>query len=90
MAKVDLMYDAYGPSPSDVDMKFRIIEEKFKAMEGSGAFGLDAADMCLVPGVKIMAKFKVLTFEKYKGLPILRPTSGLSVEKWLHTLMTKS
>lgn len=38
-----------------------------KAMEGFGTFGLEAADMCLVPGVKIPTKFKVPVFEKYKG-----------------------
>lgn len=37
-------------------------------MEGSNAFGLDTADMCLVLGVKIPAKFKVPDFEKYKGV----------------------
>lgn len=36
-------------------------------MEGSNAIGLDAAEMCLVPGIVIPAKFKVLNFEKYKG-----------------------
>lgn len=38
-----------------------------KAIKGSGTFSLEAADMCLVPGVKILTKFKVLVFEKYKG-----------------------
>lgn len=60
-------YDAYGPSPAEVEKKFRVLEEKIKAMEGFGTFGLEAADMCLVPRVKIPAKFKVPVFEKYKG-----------------------
>lgn len=38
-----------------------------KVIEGSNDIGLDAAKMCLVPGVVIPAKFKVPDFEKYKG-----------------------
>lgn len=45
-----------------------MIDERFKAIEGSRTFGLDAADMCLVLGVKIPAKFKVPAFEMYKGV----------------------
>ena len=36
-------------------------------MESTDVLGLDAEEMCLVPGVVILAKFKVLDFEKYKG-----------------------
>lgn len=43
-----------------------------KVIEGSSAIGLDTADMCLVPGVKIHAKFKVPDFEKYKGVSYSR------------------
>lgn len=39
-----------------------------KSIKGSGAFGLDATNMCLLPSVKIPAKFKVPKFEKYKGV----------------------
>lgn len=59
-------YDTYGPSPAEAEKKFRVLEEKMKAMEGFGTFGLESADMCLVPEVKIPAKFKVSIFEKYK------------------------
>lgn len=59
-------YDAYGPLPAEVEKKFRVLEERMKVMEGFGTFGLEAADMYLVPGVKIPAKFKVPVFEKYK------------------------
>ena len=38
-----------------------------KAIEGRNSLGLDASSLCLVPGIKIPAKFKVPTFEKYKG-----------------------
>ncbi|XP_050909058.1 uncharacterized protein LOC127122819 [Lathyrus oleraceus] len=46
--------------------KVKAIEEKLKAMESTDALGLDAAEICLVPGVVISSKFKVLDFEKYK------------------------
>lgn len=36
-------------------------------MEGSDALGLYTVEMCLVPGVVIPAKFKVLDFESIKG-----------------------
>lgn len=68
MPKDELMYDAYGPSSVDVDRKFCIIEERFKAIEGPSTFGLDVEDMCLVLGVKIPSNFKVPTFEQYKGV----------------------
>ncbi|XP_050920371.1 uncharacterized protein LOC127138007 [Lathyrus oleraceus] len=62
------VYDAFGPTSAEIDRKFRAIEEKMKAMEGPSTFGLDAAEMCLVPDVQIPAKFKVPTFEKYQGV----------------------
>ncbi|XP_050876603.1 uncharacterized protein LOC127080316 [Lathyrus oleraceus] len=62
------VYDAFGPTSAKIDRKFRAIEEKMKVMEGPSAFGLDAAEMCLVPDVQIPAKFKVPTFEKYQGV----------------------
>ncbi|XP_050909411.1 uncharacterized protein LOC127123211 [Lathyrus oleraceus] len=36
-------------------------------MEGFDALGLDASEMCLIPGIVIPAKFKVPNFQKYKG-----------------------
>lgn len=36
-------------------------------MESTDNLGLDAAEICLVPGVVIPAKFKLPDFEKYKG-----------------------
>lgn len=44
-----------------------MMDERFKAIKGHSTFGLDTADMCLVPGVRIPVKFKVFAFEKYKG-----------------------
>lgn len=44
-----------------------MLEEKLKAIEGHYAFGLNASDMCLVPGLIMPPKFKTPNFEKYKG-----------------------
>lgn len=61
------MYDAFGPSTNEVETKIKGIEDKLKAMGSTNTLGFDAAEMCLVPGVVIPAKFKVPDFEKYKG-----------------------
>lgn len=66
--KEESVYDAFGPANTEIDRKFRALEEKMKAMEGPYTFGLDATEMCLVPGAQIPAKFKVPSFEKYKGV----------------------
>lgn len=65
--RVELMYEPYGQSPADIDRKFRMRDERSKAIEGPRTFGLDAADMYLVQEVRIPARFKVPGFEKYKG-----------------------
>lgn len=62
------MSDAFGPSTAEVEKMFSVLEEKMKVIEGSGAFGLDTADMCLVLGVKIHEKFKVSDLDKCKGV----------------------
>lgn len=65
--KVAYMYESFGPPSNEVEKKIKAIEEKLRAMESTNALGLDAAEMCLVPGVVIPAKFKVSDFEKCKG-----------------------
>ncbi|KAI5424587.1 hypothetical protein KIW84_030680 [Lathyrus oleraceus] len=45
--KVDSVYDAFGPSPADLERRFCMVEDRFKAMEGPDTFGLDATYMCL-------------------------------------------
>src|SRR3954464_3471506 len=49
------------------ERKFHLQEERLKALEGRSSSGLNAIDLCLVPDIKIPAKFKVPSFEKYKG-----------------------
>lgn len=44
------------------------MEEKFKSLEVHTTPCLDVVDMCLVPGLVIPHKFKVLDFDKYKGI----------------------
>ncbi|XP_050897085.1 uncharacterized protein LOC127103890 [Lathyrus oleraceus] len=61
------MYEAFGPRTNEVEKKVKAIKEKLRAMESTNTLGLDAAEMCLVPGVVIPSKFKVPDFEKYKG-----------------------
>ncbi|XP_050886215.1 uncharacterized protein LOC127091580 [Lathyrus oleraceus] len=64
----DSVYNSFEPSTTEMETKLHVLEGKKKDIKGSNAFGLDTTDMCLVPGVKIPAKFKFLNFEKYKGV----------------------
>ncbi|KAI5442500.1 hypothetical protein KIW84_011523 [Lathyrus oleraceus] len=51
------------------DMKDQFLElrKELKTLRGKDLFGKSAAELCLVPNVKIPIKFKVPDFEKYKG-----------------------
>lgn len=60
------MHD-YDVSVHGEDKKYRLLEERLKAVEGKGALGMDLTDLGLVPGVKVPPKFKVPVFEKYNG-----------------------
>ncbi|XP_050908266.1 uncharacterized protein LOC127121879 [Lathyrus oleraceus] len=48
--------------------RLHALEEKFKSLEVHTTPGLDVVDMCLVPGLVILQKFKVPDFDKYKGI----------------------
>lgn len=67
-----------GPHPRDmakepkVADKYKILEEILRVVEGFNVFDVNALNMCLVPDVVILPKFKVSDFEKYKGLGCLR------------------
>ena len=50
-----------------VDLLFRRLEERLKAVEGQNPLGVDVADLGLVPGVRVPPKFKVPIFDKYNG-----------------------
>lgn len=62
------MVFAVGTLPDLVVEMLCTLEEKFKAMEVHSTSGLDAMDVCLVSGLVIPKKFKVLEFDKYKGV----------------------
>ncbi|KAI5436030.1 hypothetical protein KIW84_022460 [Lathyrus oleraceus] len=47
--------------------QFLELRKELKTLRGKDLFGKSAAELCLVPGVKIPIKFKVPDFEKYKG-----------------------
>ncbi|KAI5438117.1 hypothetical protein KIW84_024021 [Lathyrus oleraceus] len=51
------------------EMKDQFLElrKELKTLRGKNLFGKSAAELCLVPNVKIPMKFKVSDFEKYKG-----------------------
>src|SRR3954468_21552361 len=42
-------------------------QKELKTLRGQDLLGKNAADLCLVPNVKIPHKFKVPEFKKYKG-----------------------
>ncbi|KAI5394819.1 hypothetical protein KIW84_061436 [Lathyrus oleraceus] len=47
--------------------QFLELRKELKNLRGKDLFGKSAAELCLVPGVKIHVKFKVPDFDKYKG-----------------------
>ena len=48
--------------------KFDLIDERLRAIEGTGDYPFaDMAELCLVLDVIIPPKFKVPDFDKYKG-----------------------
>jgi hypothetical protein len=55
------------PQLEEAKMKFKVIEDRLKTMEGAND-SLDFSSMCLVPDLVLPPKFKVPEFEKYMGL----------------------
>ncbi|RDY11088.1 hypothetical protein CR513_04290, partial [Mucuna pruriens] len=47
--------------------KISALEERMRAIEGTGGHGIDATNLCLVPNIELPSDFKVPKFEKYKG-----------------------
>lgn len=47
--------------------QFQAMQKEIQALRGKYLFGNNAHDLCLVPNVKILHKFKVPGFEKYRG-----------------------
>jgi hypothetical protein len=70
----DTIYHSEASEGSDVHEKMDAMNDQFlelrkelRTLRGKDLFGKSAAELCLVPGVKIPVKFKVPDFEKYKG-----------------------
>lgn len=51
----------------EIKDQFQEMKKELKTLRGKDLFGMSAAELCLVPNVKILVKFKVPDFEKYKG-----------------------
>src|ERR1044072_7821161 len=64
--------EAYSVNGSEVDFpaddhRYRLLEERLKAIEGQKLSGLDLSDLGLAPRVRLPPKFKVPVFDKYNG-----------------------
>ncbi|XP_040932090.1 uncharacterized protein [Gossypium hirsutum] len=60
--------DLKAEAARQLDERCRWLEEKFKALEGTGNnHGVDAKDLSLVPNLVLPHKFKMPEFEKYNG-----------------------
>ncbi|XP_058751635.1 uncharacterized protein LOC131624732, partial [Vicia villosa] len=64
----------YDAAPSEIHDRmdgfqdqFEELQKEMKALRGKELFGKNVHDLCLVPNVKVPAKFKLPEFEKYKG-----------------------
>lgn len=71
----------------DLIGKYRILEEVIREIERYDVYGLDVSDMCLVLDVAIPPKFKILEFEKFKGLRCPRNRSVIfcrNMEPYVH------
>ncbi|RDX88893.1 hypothetical protein CR513_29436, partial [Mucuna pruriens] len=56
----------------EANERWHFLEERLRIIEGVDKYGLDAADLCLVPDVILPADFKTPDFDKYKGSSCLR------------------
>src|SRR4051812_39379118 len=66
--------EGYLSAPSEIHDRmdgfqdqFEELQKEMKALRGKELFGKNVHDLCLVPNVKVPAKFKLPEFEKYKG-----------------------
>ncbi|RDX75082.1 hypothetical protein CR513_45079, partial [Mucuna pruriens] len=64
----------------------QLFKERLKAIKGANYFDFNMADLCLILGVVIPPKFKLLEFDKYKGNTC--PKNYLTI--WPHMLMMKN
>ena len=63
-----LMKDNLEQADNEAQLKFDLIEERLRAVEGEDMYGMvDMNRMSLVPDLVLPPKFKMLEFEKYNG-----------------------
>ncbi|XP_050896634.1 uncharacterized protein LOC127103415 [Lathyrus oleraceus] len=62
-----LMVNTERPQDDEIVERCFVLDKRLKAIKGQDTLELNALNMCLVPGLVIPAKFKVPSFEKYKG-----------------------
>src|SRR4051812_12189643 len=67
-AKSNHEEEDYHHEDEHPDDKYKLLEERMKAMEIQKIPGLDFEELGLVPGVVIPPKFKVPNFAKYDGV----------------------
>ncbi|XP_050893356.1 uncharacterized protein LOC127099608 [Lathyrus oleraceus] len=59
--------NAEQPQDDEIAKICCVLEKRLKAIEGQDTLELNALDMCLVPGLVILAQFKAPELEKYEG-----------------------
>ncbi|XP_017624933.1 uncharacterized protein LOC108468562 [Gossypium arboreum] len=64
-----------GELPEQLDVRYKWLEEKFKALESADyQCGMDAKELSLVPDLVLPLKFKMPEFEQYNGTSCLHIT----------------
>lgn len=53
--------------PEEARNQYQLLEERLKAVEGSGSQARNAHELCLVPNLILPPKFKPPVFDKYRG-----------------------
>ncbi|EOY16998.1 Uncharacterized protein TCM_036116 [Theobroma cacao] len=68
-----------------MQQKHDLLDELLEAIERMNIYGfLDATNLCLVPYVIILPKFKVPDFEKYDGTKWPKTYITMYCPRWLH------
>ena len=63
-----LMKDTFEQADNEAQLKFDLIEERLRAVDGEDMYGIvNVNRMCLVPDLVLLPKFKMPEFEKYNG-----------------------
>ena len=63
-----MVKDTIGQVDNEAQLKFDLIQERLRAMEGEDMYGIvDVNKMSLVSNLVLPSKFKMLEFEKYNG-----------------------